>query len=562
LFNLLFFITLQNKTDNQTAMKNYFLLILLLLLSSCSKRKPDIQNENIATDYYKKAKSTAGDSAFYYFNLAKNAYLEINDSSGVGRSLVNMAIIQSNNEDYYGSIETSVEGNKFLKNINDSIIRLSLGSSYNNMGISSSYLYDFDNAIKFYTEALKYANKPDDEALYYNNLGDALMSLEDYKGAEYNFNLALKTNNKKNYVKALNNLARAEYSENPKYNPLPIFYEALRLRENENDPTEVNSSYATLSNYFLDKDKEKALVYAKKMLAVSELNNSKEDQAQALQKIINLDKENYLKYFKEFQIINDSLQISRSKAKNQFAFIRYDVEQKNAATERFKKANFQKTIGIIALILALISGIFWYRRRKIRLQQEKELEVKNTQLKMSKKVHDVVANGIYQVMTKIENQEHFDRDKALDELEFVYEKSRDISYDKIDSQEKDFSEKISELIGSFKNERVNTYVAGNEQEIWKEVNPAAQEEVYQIVRELLVNMKKHSQADRVVFRFERENNTIAIFYTDTGVGISGDVMYKNGLSSTVSRIESINGKIIFDTATEKGLKITISFPVS
>lgn len=546
-------------------MKNYFLFILLILLFSCNKETSNIQNDDIAISYYKKAKSLSGDSAYYYYNLAKNAYLDIKDSSGVGRSLVNMAIIQQENGDYYGSIESSVEGNKYLKNINDSIIRLSLGSSYNNMGISSSYLYDFEKAVKFYNESLKYANRPDDIALYHNNLGDALMSLKKYKAAEQNFILALNTNNEKNYARALNNLARAKHNLNPEYNPLPLFYKALKLREKEGNPVEENSSYATLSNYFLDKDnKEKALEYAKKMLAVSRQKNSKEDQAQALQKIVNLDTKNYLPYFREFQILNDSLQISRSKAKNQFAFIRYDVEQKNAINERLKNQTFQQNIGIIALILTLIFGVFLYRRRKIRLQQEKELEIKNTQLRLSKKVHDVVANGIYQVMTKIENQEHFDKVKALDELEFVYEKSRDISYEKSDDsiEEKNFSEKISELIGSFKNESVNTYIAGNEKSLWENISKNTEDEVYQIIRELLVNMRKHSGASIVSFRFEKKEDVISISYSDNGIGISGDVLYKNGLSSTVSRIESIHGAIIFDTKTEKGLKINISFPVS
>jgi hypothetical protein len=107
-------------------MKNYFLFILLILLFSCNKETSNIQNDDIAISYYKKAKSLSGDSAYYYYNLAKNAYLDIKDSSGVGRSLVNMAIIQQENGDYYGSIESSVEGNKYLKNINDSIIRLQL----------------------------------------------------------------------------------------------------------------------------------------------------------------------------------------------------------------------------------------------------------------------------------------------------------------------------------------------------------------------------------------------------------------------------------------------------
>jgi nitrate/nitrite-specific signal transduction histidine kinase len=181
---------------------------------------------------------------------------------------------------------------------------------------------------------------------------------------------------------------------------------------------------------------------------------------------------------------------------------------------------------------------------------------------MSKKVHDVVANGIYQVMTKIENQENFDKEKALDELEFVYEKSRDISYEKEDAKdEQDFSEKISNSIGSFNNDTVKTYIAGNEKNIWENVSQPKQEEIYQIIRELLVNMKKHSKASVVSFRFERINNEITIHYKDNGIGMSGAVMYKNGLSNAVSRIEILKGQIIFDTETEKGLKVDISFPV-
>ncbi|AZA87733.1 ATP-binding protein [Chryseobacterium shandongense] len=549
-------------------MKNYFLFILLILLFSCSKETSNIKDDSIANTYYKKAKKLTGDSAYYYYNLAKNSYLDIKDSSGVGRSLVNMAIIQQENGDYYGSIETSLEGNRYLKNVNDTIVRATLGSSYNNMGISSSYLYDYENAIKFYTEALKYAKTPADITLYQNNLGDALVSLKEYKAAEQNFILALRTKDKLSYARALNNLARARFDENSNYDPLPELYKALKIREENNNLLGQNSSYATLSDYFLDKDKEKALEYAKKMLAVSIQSGSEEDQLQALQKIVKLDKENYLKYFTEFQILNESLQISKTKSKNQFAIVRYEVKQQNDRYQKLVEDNkfdrIKRNFAISILVIVLIAGIFWYRKRKIRLEQEKELEIKNTQLKLSKKVHDVVANGIYQVMTKIENQEHFDKIKALDELEFVYEKSRDISYEKSDNsiEEKDISEKISELIGSFKNESVNTYIAGNEKMLWENVSKTTQDEVYQIIRELLVNMRKHSGATTVSFRFERTENNISINYSDNGVGIPGDVLYKNGLSSTVSRIENISGAIIFDTKTEKGLKINISFPVS
>lgn len=331
-----------------TTMKNFFLFIFLILLSSCVQKNAHNQKKSIADIYYKKAKK---DSSFYYFNLAKNSYLEIQDSSGVGKSLVNMAILQHDKGDYYGSIETSLEANKFLKNVQDSLTRWILAASYNNIGICSSYLYDFDTSVKFYNNAIKYANEPENKYTYYNNLGDVLISLKKYKEAQLNFIKALHTKKKPNYAKALNNLARAKYNDDPNYNPLPELYEALKIRQQEKDLYGENSSYATISNYFLKKDPQKALYYAKKMLQISIKNNSKEDQLQALQKIINLDKKNYLKYFGSFQTLNDSVQISRSKAKNQFAVVRYDVEQKNAENQSLKLRDTENKIDILYRML-------------------------------------------------------------------------------------------------------------------------------------------------------------------------------------------------------------------
>ncbi|SDI47566.1 hypothetical protein SAMN05421846_10885 [Chryseobacterium taeanense] len=544
-------------------MKNYFLLILLLLLSSCGKTKTNIQNENIATNYYKKAKSTKGNLAFYYYNLAKNSYLENNDSSGVGRSLVNMAIIQHDNGDYYGSIETSLEANRFLKNINDSITRLSLAASYNNIGICSSYLYEFDNSIKFYKLALKYVNSPKNEYLYHNNLGDVLTTLKDYKQAINNFKIALQTKDTRDYSKALNNIARAKYNKDPNYNPLPELYEALKIRKEDNDLLGQNSSYATLSNYFLDRDKEKALEYAKKMLAVSIQNNSIEDQAQALQKIINLDKENYLKYFKEFQVLNDSLQISKSKAKNQFAVVRYDIEQKNAENQKLKAEGSERDNQILLLLIALILSIvliIWFRKRQIRLKQEKELEVKNTQLKMSKKVHDVVANGLYHMMVDVQNNPEVDKTKILNNIEKMYEESRDISHETI--IEEDFSSRFVKMISSYSSPEQKVLTVGYNENIWENVSYNVQLELYYIVREVLVNMKKHSNAKLASLKFEKNNDLLKIKYTDNGVGIDNLNDRKGaGIHNTENRIESIGGDITFEKNPSGGLIIQITIPI-
>ncbi|WP_412851015.1 hypothetical protein ACL0VS_08510 [Chryseobacterium sp. PMSZPI] len=422
---------------------------------------------------------------------------------------------------------------------------------------------------------MKYVNDAESNYLYHNNLGDVLTTLGEYKQAQQNFKMALQTKRKINYAKALNNSARAKYNEDPNYDALPELYKALKIRQEEKDSYGENSSYATISNYFLTKDKSKALYYAKKMLDVAIKNNSGEDQLQALQKIINLDKENYLKYFGKFQTLNDSIQISRSKAKNQFAVVRYDVEQKNAENKTLKLQDaknkidiLHRNIGLAISGIILIGGNLYYKKRKERLErekellkQEKEIEVKNTELKYSKKVHDKVANKVYHVMSEVENIPVIDKDELLDKLESIYHISRDISYDDKElTLEKDFSKQLSIMLKSYSSEIIKIPIIGNEENLWSEVSETAKIEVFYILQELMTNMKKHSRANRVMIDFERKNNRITILYSDNGVGIHEHIP-KNGLKNTESRINSINGTINFETQTEKGLKINLSFPV-
>ncbi|AZA91568.1 Nitrate/nitrite sensor protein narX [Chryseobacterium nakagawai] len=550
-------------------MKKLLIIALATLLFSCSDKQTEAEN-GIAKTYYEKAKTDTTGSSFYYFNLAKNAYLTTKDSVGAAKALVNMAILQENKGDYYGSIETSLEADRYLGKKEDSISRQTFASNYNSMAICSSYLYEFEDCITYYKKALQYTSDKEYRYMILNNLGTAQITLKDYKEAIKNIQLALPTTDSLKYAMVINNLARAKNFDNKNYNPLPEFYKALEIRKRANNSIGENSSYATLSIFYFHSDKKKALYFAEQMLNAAKKNNSIEDQLQALQKIISLTPNNNLAYFEDFQKLNDSVQISRNKAKNQFATIRYDVEKKNLENQSLKLQKAEKEVQLLqqniilgALSLLLISGIVWYKRRKKRVQQENELKIKENELRLSKKVHDVVANGIYQVMTKIENQENFDKEKALDELEFVYEKSRDISYEKPETKDTvEFAERIFNLIDSFKNDHIKPFLTGNSQNIWNDVSGTVQNEVFQVIRELLVNMKKHSQANLVAFKFEKNNNQIHIQYKDNGIGIPGEIIHGNGLSNTVSRIEKIKGTITFDNTTEKGLKVNISFPTS
>jgi len=556
-------------------MKRIFIIIILFLITSCKKENniQNINNTSVLTTnpFLEKAKvfrkKNISDSAFYYFNLAKNSFLEKGDSLGAGRSLVNMGIIQTENGDFLGGIESSLEADKYIKQKKDSNVLRTLAANYNNLGIASNYLKYQDKSIEYYIKAINTAVDQENKYIYYNNIGDILTTQGKYEEAINYLEKAILSKKNKDYSMALNNLAKAKYLFNKNYNPLPEFNRALEIRKKDTVNDGLNSSFETLSTYYLNKDKSLSLDFAKKMLQAATNNKSPDDQILALQRIITLDPKNYLTNFQKFNFINDSLQIARNNNKNQFAFFRYDVDKKNKEYQNLKLRDAEKEVQIfrqyflvIALIIAIIFITIWYRRRQLKLKQEKEIEVKNTQLKMSKKVHDVVANGLYHMMIDVQNNPEMDKTKILNNIEKMYEESRDISHENI--AEKDFAQRFINMITSYSSEEVKVLPVSYKESIWENIPYNTQLELYYIIREILVNMKKHSKAQRASVKFEKNDKNLTIRYTDNGVGIDDLEQQKGtGIHNTENRIESIGGDITFEKNPTGGLIIEITIPI-
>ena len=454
-------------------MKKLIPLLFLTIIFSCTKNA--VESDSAKNKTYLKATDfrDAGekDSAYIYYALAKDEFLKINDSLFMAKCLINMAIIQTDQGDHFGGIETSLEAEKMLKK-NDSITRQLKSSNYNNLALASAKQENYKNAEKYYDLALQNSSEPESQYIYYNNIANNYLDLKDFGKAKEFYKKALKTEDSIAYARTLNNFGRCLFAENKNINVLNYFLQSLKIRESKQDYWGLNSSYATLADYYKEKEPQKALFYAGKMYNIAQKIESPDDRLEALEKLITLEKSDHSKkYFSEYQKLNDSLQTARAKARNQFALIRYETEK--AKTENIEKENyiFRQRVSIAFLVTGLLVGLFWYLRRKKRLEQEKEIEVKNTQIKYSKKVHDVVANGLYQAMVEIENQDELDKEKLLDKLEKMYEESRDIAHEDLNEQlEKEFSVKLFEMISSYSSPQQKVLVIGNGQNIWQNIS--------------------------------------------------------------------------------------------
>jgi tetratricopeptide (TPR) repeat protein len=386
-------------------LKNYLTPLLFLLLSSCNKHKPaDPTNSN--NQYYDKAwyfsDHNIPDSSFIYFNKAKEDYLNHNDSVGVAKSLINMAIISGDQNDYFGSQEISLSAIKYL-NINYENQREILSSNYNNLGKVAHHLKRYDDADQFYIQSIKLANKEKSKVIYISNLAINLSDQKRYSEALSYFEKIIRnkslTNDSASFPRVLTNMSLTKWRQNPNYNPVPSFLKALYIREKKNDQWGQNSSYAHLADYYIQKQSDSALFYANKMYLVAQEIKSADDQLEALQKLIKLSPTRETKFFFNiYEKLSDSVQTARSAAKNQFALIRYDTEKSKADNLVLQKDNegkrYQIIILIFGIVLLIVVGTLWHKKRKQRLELEAQNTIRENKLKTSQKVHDVCCQRI------------------------------------------------------------------------------------------------------------------------------------------------------------------------
>ena len=554
--------------DNTDSIQWYDTYLLKSAQKISNNKYAGIASRNLALNFKKMAKL---DSAYSYFNSSKNFFQNIKDSSNVGSALLSLGLIQKNKGDYFGAKESLTEAEAYFKNKIDFKL---IASTYNELATNNRKLLNYDDAVSYYQKAINSSKSPSDILIYKNNLATAYLDIHEHEKAlqilsKISLDSVLK-NRDIQRARILDNLTYAKWISGKKIDQNE-FLQPLLTRKNKNDKRGQIASYTHLGEYFLKTSSKKAERYLDTVIQISKQLKIPKAEQDALKFLMDL-QPNDAKIRNRYILLQDSLYQVGLKVKTQFAKMKYDDEQKQLSilkleAERERKntelANqrTQKTLWLSLSGFLVLGGISAFYGLRQRHKKEKLQEVYETEKRISKKVHDELANDIYGVMTRMEHSKTFQKENTLDSLEDIYKRTRDISHETGSIDTQNFQDELKKLLSQFRNDDITIAVKGFSTIKWGGISGEKKIALYRILNELLVNMKKHSAATLVSITFENSKKILEIDYSDNGKGVKKSFQKGAGLSNTENRIKNIDGTFSFESELGKGVRIKCAFPV-
>lgn len=565
-----------------------YILLLLFLITSCQKDTKTVsastKNNKSKRSIQAKKYSELGDlfyrdnkvdSAFYYYNKSKELFVSDGNSPYIAYNLLGMAHIQQTYGDYYSSEETLMEALPYIKN------DLQYQMAANNLfGIAAKEVKNYDDAVRYYATILKATNDSVYKVTAFNNIATVYIKEKEYRKAIAILKPILKSNildtlpNKRAII--IDNLGFAYYKDNQILEGLRLMNEGLEIRTKINDSYRSIESYLHLADFYKNRDYQKSKENALLAYKVATKHQSIDERLEALELLMSYNLEKGVNsYATLFINLNDSIKTVRSKAKNQFAKIKYDsrkttlenIKYKGQRAETLLQLETQKSQKYLLvfgslLLLATIGYLINYYRNKNR--QERLEASYNTETRISKQLHDELANDVFYAMTFAETQDlqnPVKKETLIDSLDKIYVRTRNFSRENSNIETgESFDQNLKQMLSSYKSRSTEVIIKNGNPIDWSKVQTEKKIALQRVLQELMVNMKKYSQASFVIIGFDCDQKNLKIDYSDNGVGFSEKLVLKNGLQNAENRIQAVNGILTFDSQINKGFKAKISLP--
>lgn len=563
-------------------------LMFLLSIVSCQQRldtsidssKKQVSAKKIQAQKYSAlgdsfTRGNKLDSAFYYYNKSTELFKEEGSSTYIAYNLIGMAHIQQTSGDYYSSEETLTEALPYINN------DLQYQMAANNLfGIAAAELANYDDAVRYYTTILKTANDSVSRFTALNNIATVFTEQKKYRKAIallepiLKFDILDTLQNKK--ARIIDNLGFAYYKDNQIAKGLTLMNQGLAIRTEINDSYGSIESYLHLADFYQNRDYQKAKENALQGYHAATKYQSIDERLEALAFLMSHNPEKGVnRYAALFVHLNDSIKKVRNNAKNQFVKIKYDsrkatlenIKYKGQRAETLFQIETQKNekylliFGLVLLLVAVVGLVNYYQNKTKRERFEASY---NTETRIAKKLHDELANDVFYAMTFAETQDlqnPIKKETLLDNLDKIYDRTRNFSRENSPIETgASFEHNLKQMLSSYKSNSTEVIIKNGKPIDWSKVQTEKKIALQRVLQELMVNMKKYSQASFVVIGFDAEHHTIKIDYSDNGIGFSEKLILKNGLQNAENRIQAVNGTLTFDSQTNKGFRAAVLLP--
>ncbi len=397
------------------------------------------------------------------------------------------------------------------------------------------------------------------QAIAYENLGNAHLELDQYELALQNFNTA------KDIMQELNSVTDVGYEllniadvyvATGKYDAALINLDSaiaiFKLTSAFNYTVDAyNKKYKV---YELMNDPEQALSFYKKYINLSDSLNSEEKKIELLR----------LK--EEFESTQKEQQIENLKIENQL---------------REKEKQLQITfrnIAILLIIIIITIALLLFNRSRIK-EQLRQLAIRN---EIASDLHDDIGSTLSSISMYsdiIKNQIRDDNSSTGPLLEKMSSSSKDM----IDSMS-DIVWAIKPSNDSFKDIITRMHNYALEQCTLNGINLSMEQnlilenlklpmekrrDVYLIFKEAVYNAVKYSACSELIISFAVVNKSLIMEIRDNGKGIIPDVTATdkplfggNGINNMKMRASKLKGKLTINTGSNSGTSIVLNIPLN
>ena len=316
-----------------------------------------------------------------------------------------------------------------------------------------------------------------------------------------------------------------------------------------------------------------------------------------------------LQSFEKHIKLDDSLSFEDNKKRINSLQLEYENSNKNEQlanqkleiikkeNENYQARNRLYLLGIGLSILAILSGLLVFNRKKLRkmnqtleskvaertkelLEANEDLIRKNEEItqalhkgqtierkRVATELHDNLSSllsALNMSLQAINPQNLNAGEQAVysgikDMMKSAYNEVRNISHNILPADLEKFGLKITleKLIAKL-NLAGNINFIFNSNLLENRLDPKIEFNLYSVCLELLNNVIKHSESKNAFIDLQILNKKVALTVADDGVGIKATEGF--GYSNIHSRIESLNGELSFDTLPNFNTSIKVTIP--